>query len=190
MISAVAESRIDRNDYLKGEMVSPIRHEYVDGRVYTMAGGTWNHQHVAMAFTAAAWPQMKGKRCVPTTGDFKIRIDLGRGGEAFYYPDAAIVCEPVAGDAQFTDSPTVVLEVLSPSTRRNDEGRKRQDYLTIPTLRAYLVAEADFPQITVHRRDGDGFREEILTGRDAVLELPEVGVAIPLTELYPEAEGD
>ena len=111
-------------------------------------------------------------------------MPLGRNEEAFYYPDGMIICVPVPGDALFTDSPSVILEVLSPATRRNDEVQKFRDYLMIPTLGTYILAETESPFLTLHCRDGAGFRREILSGADAILELPEAGISISLADLY------
>lgn len=184
MSLAPAENRISREKYLEGELVSEIRHEYVAGNVYAMSGGTLNHQRIAGNFQRLAGNQLAGKPCFPTGSDFKLNVPLGGGDEAFYYPDGMIICVPVSGDALFTDSPSVILEVLSPTTRRTDEVQKFRDYITIPTLGTYILAETDSPLLTLHRRDGAGFRREIVSGLDAVLELPEAGLIIPLAELY------
>lgn len=184
MSLAIAEHRISREEYLEGELVSEIRHEYVAGNVYAMSGGTLNHQRIAGNFSFLAKSQLAGKPCFPTGSDFKLNVPLGGGDEAFYYPDGMIICVPVSGDALFTDSPSVILEVLSPTTRRTDEVQKFRDYITIPTLGTYILAETDSPLLTLHRRDGAGFRREIVSGLDAVLELPEAGLIIPLAELY------
>lgn len=74
--------------------------------------------------------------------------------------------------------------MLSPNTRRTDEVQKFRDYLTIPTLRAYILAETESPFLTLHRRDGAGFRRETLAGPDAILGLPEAGISISFAELY------
>lgn len=184
MALAFADNRITRDEYLQGELVSEIRHEYVAGNVYAMSGGTLNHQRIAGNFMRLAGNQLAGKPCFPTGSDFKLRVPLGGGEEAFYYPDGMIICVPVPGDALFTDSPGVILEVLSPNSRRIDEVQKFRDYVTIPTLGTYILAETDSPVLTLHRRDGTGFHREILSGPDAVLDLPEAGVTMPLLELY------
>jgi Uma2 family endonuclease len=184
MALAIAHDRISRDDYLQGELGSEVRHEYVAGNVYAMSGGTLNHQRVAGNFFRAAGNQLAGKPCFPTGSDFKLRVPLGQGEEAFYYPDGMIICVPVPGDALFTDSPSVILEVLSPHTRRNDEIQKFRDYLTIPSLETYILAEADEPFLTLHRREGTSFRRETLSGPDAILHLPEAGISITLAELY------
>lgn len=184
MAWAFADKRISRGEYLQGELASEIRHEYVAGNVYAMSGGTLNHQRIAGNFSFLARRQLAGKPCFPTGSDFKLRVALGGGEEAFYYPDGMIICVPVPGDALFTDSPSVILEVLSPNTRRIDEVQKLRDYITIPTLGTYILAETDSPFLTLHRRDGTGFRREILSGTNAILHLPEVEINIPLAELY------
>ena len=184
MALAIIDNRISREEYLEGELVSETKHEYVAGHVYAMSGGTMNHQRVAVSFIRLCGNQLTGGSCSPTGSDFKLHVSLGSEEEAFYYPDGMIICGPISGDAFFTDSPSVILEVLSPSTRRNDETQKLRDYLTIPSLQTYIMAEADSPLLVLHRREGEGFRREMIAGLDAVLELPEVGISIPLAELY------
>jgi Uma2 family endonuclease len=185
---AIADNRISRDKYLQGELASEIRHEYVAGNVYAMSGGTLNHQRIAGNFSYLVRRQLAGSPCFPTGSDFKLQVRLGGGEEAFYYPDGMIICVPVPGDALFTDSPSVILEVLSPTTRRNDEVQKFRDYLTIPTLGTYILAETESPFLTLHRRDGAGFRRENLTGPDAVLDLTEAGISISLVELYRDVD--
>lgn len=146
-----------------------MRHEFVAGNAYAMSGGTLDHQRVAGNFIYQCRNQLSGKTYFPTGSDFKLNVPLGGGEEAFYYPDAMIVCKPVPGDALYTDSPSVILEVLSPTTRRIDEAQKFRDYITIPSLQTYILAETDGAFLTVHRREGDGFRMEIIQGTDAVL---------------------
>lgn len=145
-----------------------------------MSGGTPNHQRVAGNFFHLAKSDLAGKPCFPTGSGFKLLVPLGRGEEAFYYPDGMIICVPVPGSALFSDSPSVILEVLSPTTRRIDEVQKPRDYLTIPTLQTYILAEPDTPFLTLHRRDGSDFRQETLSVPEAILDLPEAGLAMTL----------
>ncbi|MFC7336500.1 Uma2 family endonuclease [Haloferula chungangensis] len=183
----VSESLIAEKVYLDGELISGIKHEYVAGQVYAMSGGSLNHQTVATNFLCQAGNQLVGKPCRPTNSDFKVRVKLGEDC-AFYYPDATIICTPLAGDAQFTDDPTVILEVISPSTRRIDEVQKFRDYITIPSLQVYLLAESDLARVTVFRRVGESFVREVIGGIDAVLDLSEVSLSIPFAELYRDVE--
>ena len=183
MAEKMADLVITPEEFLEGESRSDRKHEYLGGRVYAMSGGSLNHQQLALNFTSAAQRGLSGKSCRPTTSDFLVRIDLGRD-EVMYYPDAMILCHPTRGDEQYTTEPTVILEVLSPTTRRIDETQKLRDYLTIPSLQTCLLAETDSPTLTVYRRSGDSFKREILTGLEATLDLPEADLAITLADLY------
>lgn len=187
MAQALQKPTISVQEYIEGEEISEIKHEYIAGRVYAMSGGTMAHQRIARNFLQHAGNQLAGKPCEPTNCDFKVRIHLG-DELAFYYPDAMIICETIPDDAHFTDSPTIILEVLSPSTRRNDEVQKYRDYISIPSLKVYIVAEADFAKITIWRRDVDRFSSKILSGIEAILDLPEVGIAIPMADLYADVQ--
>jgi Uma2 family endonuclease len=179
---------ITRDEFLAGELVSEMKHEFIDGRVYAMSGGSMNHQRIGRNFSNEAGQGLKGKGCEPSNSDFLLRIPLIDHKESFYYPDGMIICTPVPGDAQYTDSPTVILEVLSPSTRRTDEVQKFRAYLTIPSLQVYLLAETEEPTIRIYRRQGDQFIATALSGLDATLDLPEVGLSIPLSEIYRDVE--
>jgi len=188
MASAAEKLLISREDYLAGELVADRKHEYVAGNVYAMAGGSANHETIAGNFRSEAGFGLKGKPCRPFGSDFLVRVPLPNAEESFYYPDGMIVCEPVGGDDRFTDKPVVILEVLSESTRRNDEVQKLRDYFTLPSLQVYLLAETEEPTIRVYRREGENFKLSFVQGLEAVLSLPEVGLELPLAELYRDVE--
>lgn len=183
MPQAALQSLISVEDYLQGELCSPLKHEFVAGHVYAMSGGSMAHQRIARNFSALALSGLAGKPCEPTNSDFLVRVNLGQD-DALYYPDGMIICHPVADHEQFTTAPTVILEVLSPSTRRIDEAQKFRDYLTLSSLQTYILAETDTASLTLYRRDGGSFRREILSGLDKSLELPEVDLTVDLRELY------
>ena len=82
----------------------------------------------------------------------------------------------------------MIFEVLSDSTRRLDDGEKRDGYLTIPSLRVYLLVEQDETAVIAYRRTEQGFVREVYTGRDAMLPLPEIGIELPLSEIYDRVE--
>jgi Uma2 family endonuclease len=134
MASEAEQLLVSRADYLAGELVADRKHEYVAGHVYAMAGGSANHDTLAGNFRAEAGFGLKGKPCRPFGSDFLVSVPLVGGDEAFYYPDGMIVCHPVGGDERSTSRPVVILEVLSESTRRNDEVQKLRDYFTLPSL--------------------------------------------------------
>lgn len=174
-------------DYLSRELISDIRHEYSGGYVYAMAGATNVHNRVATNWLIAVGRQLDGKPCEPYNSDTKVRVRLPTHTR-FYYPDGMVVCEPNPADDTFQDNPAVIAEVLSEATRRTDENEKREAYLTIPTLMAYLLIETDRPRIVVHRRTDSGFIAELYEGIDAVVPLADIDAELPLAQLYERVE--
>jgi Uma2 family endonuclease len=102
----------------------------------------------------------------------------------FYYPDASVICRPDPPDDSFQDEPAVIAEVLSETTRRIDEGEKKDFYLTIGSLSVYLLVESTCPIVTLYRRTEQGFQIETYPGLDAVIPLSEIGIELPLAEVY------
>jgi Uma2 family endonuclease len=174
-------------DYLAGELVSEVKHEYLGGYVYAMAGARNVHNRVAISWLLAIGRRLQGKPCEPFNSDTKVRIRFANHTR-FYYPDAMVVCEPNAPEDTYQDRPVIIAEVVSESTRRLDEGEKREAYLTIPELTAYLIVETDRPRVVVHRRTDSGFVAEAYEGRDSVIPLEAIGAELPLAELYERVE--
>ncbi len=170
-------------DYLEGEMVSKVKHEYLGGTIYAMAGARNVHNEIAGTFYGLLFTQLRGKPCRPFNSDTKVRIRLP-SHTRFYYPDGMVVCQGNPPDDTFQDQPVVIAEVISDDTRRIDEGEKKDAYLTIASLSAYLVIEADRPRIVVHRRGDSGFVAEVYEGVDAIVPLAAINCSIPLAELY------
>lgn len=178
---------ISIEDYLAGELDSPIKHEYLGGFVYAMAGARNAHNMIKGNVFAACYHRLKGKRCRPWDSDTKIRIQLP-GQTRFYYPDDSIVCEPNPKSDSFQDKPVVIFEVLSKKTCRLDEGEKKDAYLTIPSLQVYALVEQESATVAVFRRTDAGFVREVYEGLDAVLPLGEVGIELPLSEVFDGVE--
>ncbi len=182
-------------DYLSGELVSPVKHEYLGGVVYAMAGARNVHNLIAGNVFGSLHARLRGLRCRPYNSDTKIRIRLP-SHLRFYYPDASVICRPNPQTDSFQDEPTVVVEVLSHRTRRIDKGEKREAYLTIPSLGAYLLVEQEGPTVEVLRRTEQGFVREVYTGLEAVIPLAEIDTELPLAEVFeavefsPEPDGE
>ena len=179
---------ISAADYLTGELVSPIKHESLGGIVDAMAVESNLHNQIATNVTVALGVALRGKPGRPYNSDTKIHIQLSPAHERFYYPDASVICDANPDDDSFQDQPVVIVEVLSQSTRRIDEGEKRDAYLTIPSLRAYVLVEPEQAAVVVYRRSGQGFNGEIYSGLMSVVPLPEVGIELPLAEIYDRVE--
>ena len=187
-MSAVKQLRlISVEDYLAGELVSPIKHDYVGGYVYAMAGGTNAHALIAGNVFAILHAGLRGKKCRPFNSDTKIRIRQATH-DRFYYPDVSVICRPNPQQDSFQDDPAILVEVVSKSTRRIDFGEKRDAYLTIPSLHAYLLIEQDKPGVVVYRRGTEGFVAESYEGLAVVIALPEIETELPLREIYDGVE--
>lgn len=183
MSAAVKQRLVSIDDYLAGELLSPIKHEYVGGVVYAMAGARNSHNLIAGNIFASLHGRLKGKPCRPYNSDTKIRIRL-TSQTRFYYPDTSVICRPNAPNESFQDEPAVLVEVLSRATRRIDEGEKKEAYLAIPSLGAYLLVEQESPLAIVHRRTDNGFVREVHDGMGAVIHLPEIQTSLSLTDVY------
>lgn len=187
MSTAKKLSLISVDDYLAGELVSTVKHEYLGGVVYAMAGGRNAHNIIATNTLVALGSRLRGRSCRAFNSDTKIRVRLPTQVR-FYYPDASVICRPNPQTASFQDEPAVLAEVLSRRTRRIDEGEKKEAYLTIPSLGVYLLIEQDAPAVILFRRTEDGFVREVYQGTDAVLPLPEIETELPLAEIYESVE--
>jgi Uma2 family endonuclease len=174
-------------EYLAGELASQAKHEYLGGNVYAMAGTTNAHNRIASNALGALHAGLRGKRCQPFNSDTKLRDKLPTHVR-FYYPDASVVCDENPPTDSFQDRPVVIVEVLSRSTRRIDQGEKKDAYLTIPTLGAYLLVEQESPAVSVFRRTDQGFVEEEYTESKAVIPLAEIDTELTLAEIYERVE--
>jgi Uma2 family endonuclease len=174
-------------DYLAGELVSEGKHEYLGGFVYAMVGARNLHNVISGNVFAFLHARLRGRDCRPYNSDTKIRIRLSNQVR-FYYPDVSVICRSNPPNDSFQDEPVVVVEVLSRSTRRIDEGEKKDTYLTIPSLSVYVLVEQEYPQVVLHRRTPQGFVQEVHTELDAVVPLPELQTELPLSEIYDAVE--
>jgi Uma2 family endonuclease len=183
MTAAKRSPLVSVDDYLAGELASEVRPEYLGGYVYAMAVARNQHNTVASTLLGTLYGRLRGKPCQPFNSDTKVRVRLPTHTR-FYYPDGMVVCDANPADDTFQDRPVVIAEVVSESTRRLDEGEKREAYLTIPTLAVYLLVETDRPAVAVCRRTDHGFITDLYEGRDAVIPLDSIGTELSLAELY------
>lgn len=177
-------SLVSVSDYLDGEEIADLKHEYLGGEVHAMAGATNRHNTISLNAGVSLSNQLRGRICQPFNSDTKIRIEQS-DHVRFYYPDARVVCHPNADSDRFQDHPVVVVQVISESTRRTDLGEKRAAYLSIPSLKVLIFAESEEARVVVHRRRVDGgFAVEQHDGLDAVIPMPEIEAELQLADLY------
>lgn len=164
------------DEFLTWERAQPERHEFDGVQPVAMTGGSVAHALLVRRLVIALAARL-GPGCEAFAGDLKV-LTAGRAR----YPDATVVCGPLDRRSD-TVEPSIVFEVLSPSTALVDQRVKPAEYAGIASVLAYVMLEQDRPQAVVLRRSDD-WREAAVSGREPVLRLPEVGVALPLGELY------
>ena len=180
--TAVSQTWISPEEYLDGELLSDTRHEYACGKVYAMAGASAGHNHITGNLFAALNFHLSGKPCSAFITDMKVRLEAG-GDSYFYYPDVMVTCDPTDNHEYFRRFPKVIVEVLSPSTERIDASEKLRAYLSIPSLEVYLIISPKEPAITLYRK-ATGWQREVIMGKTAQLEIPELDFSIPFARLY------
>lgn len=136
-------------EYLNSEKLREIRHEYIDGEIYAMSGGKVNHQRLIATLTSKIYAHLDGTPCEVFSSDIKVRTDAGN---KYFYPDVLVSCNNEDGDSVFTESPRLIVEVLSKSTRKYDKTFKRICYQAIPSLEEYVLIEQDHVEIEVCRK--------------------------------------
>ena len=183
MSAAPKWNLISVEDYLAGELVSPIKHEYLGGVVYAMAGARNVHNMIADNVLGSLFARLRGKPCRPHSSDTKVHVQLPTQAR-FYYPDVSVVCEPNPQTDSFQDKPRVIFEVLSRSTRRIDEGEKKDAYLAIPSMRVYGLIEQETAAVVVFRRTANDWSREVYEGGGAVIPLGEIETELPLADIY------
>ena len=170
-------TEITVDEYLEAEDGADVRHEYVYGEVFALAGGSVSH-NVICANVVHLFVRAAGSGCRAYGSDMKLRLEE----KLFYYPDAMVVCEAPAND-YFETSPCVVVEVISPSTARNDRLEKRFAYLSLPSLQLYLLVESRRRGVTGYYREAEGWRERRF-GLEEAIPVPCVGASLSFGELY------
>jgi len=181
----LSEILLSPDDYLAFEEQAEERHEYVHGVIYAMAGGSEEHDLICGDLNAALIQRLGSGPCRAFTSNMKLLVDPQRRGR-FYYPDAMVVCGPRTG-LSYQVEPAVVFEVLSDSTERQDRGEKREAYLALPSLQIYVLLAQNRTAVEIWRRTDGGWQGEALNAESDILDLPAIGCAIPLHEIYRRA---
>lgn len=173
-------------DYLRLEAHADTRHEYWAGELFAMAGGSERHALISMNTGVALANAARKSPCRVYGADMKLHI---AAKNHFCYPDVMLLCSAGVRQAQFVEQPSLIVEVLSPSTAAYDRGLKFEHYRTIPALQYYLLLEQDRPHAELFERwAGGGWKFAEATGLDASLVLPQLGLELPLAELYRQVE--
>jgi Uma2 family endonuclease len=180
-------SRVSEYDYLALERQSEIKHEYVRGELFAMAGARRAHNLICTNIVRHLGNQLAGHPCEIYQSDMRVQI---ASAAAYRYPDVVVVCgEPAFADteADILLNPTVLVEVLSPSSIATDRGIKLWEYRQIASLQAYLLVTQDAPRIDQLVRQPDD--TWLLSETSGVLQLPSIGCTLALSDVYARVWG-
>ena len=187
-MSSAAIQRYSPTDYLALERAGEFKHEFFDGEMFLMAGGTIEHSQVAANVIRALGNALADTGCRVLTSDMKIKLPTG----LYTYPDASVVCDQPQYEDDHKDvllNPLLIVEVLSPSTEAYDRGQKFRHYQTCPSLREYVLIAQDRSAVDHYLRQPSG--QWLLTtfeSLDATMPLPSLGVGLRLREIYAKVE--
>ena len=186
--------RITHEEYLRREAESPVKHDFIDGvmverEIVAMAGGSPNHVRITPSITRMLGNALRGKPCRPFDSDTLVHVEeIDRD----YYPDAGVACPPnyLSETVGVIDNPTVIVEVLSPSSEREDRGDKFRDYRSLPSLQDYVLVATKRATVEVFSRQADGSWNLRVYLEGTTAHLPSIRVDLPLDEIYENATFD
>ncbi len=176
---------LSEEDYVRLEALSPIRHEYVNGEIFAMTGGTLRHNTIAGNLYSGLRTHLRTSTCRTFINDVRVRIARSN---AYYYPDVVVACprrgELLALDSATLDDALLIAEVLSPSTEATGRREKLLAYRTIPSLLEYALISSEDAKVEIHRRQGDiGWQRIEYSGPEDV-EFASIALTLPMRDLY------
>ena len=187
MPNAQPQHRFDADAYLAWEAAQGERQEYFQGEVFAMAGGTENHNTVALNAAVALRNHLKGTPCKVFISDIRVQV---AAVDAYFYPDVVVRCQPKSapdGKAISTDAPVLIIEILSDSTATWDRGGKFAAYRQLPSLQEYVLIDPQAQTVELYRRNAAQRFE--LYAWDArtnpgPCEFASVGLLLPLADVF------
>jgi Uma2 family endonuclease len=183
MLAIKSSDLISVEDYLTGELNSDIKHELIDGYVYTMTGASANHERISVNVLGKFANHLKNTPCEPFGSDMKLRINAN-----FFYPDVMVDCHFDDSEPYFTETPLIIVEVLSKSTRKKDTTFKLLSYINIPSLQEYVLIEQDFVDVQVFRRSEGWLVKHYFLGDEVTLES--INLTLSVEEIYHRVQND
>ncbi len=183
---ASPQSPLTPEDYLQLEAESLIKHEYINGDVYAMAGASDTHVTIAGNLFALLRSHLRGSGCRVYIADMKARIEARN---CFYYPDVMVTCDPRDQEtSHYKRFPKLIVEVLSDSTEAFDRGDKFADYQTLESLEEYVLINTRHQRVECFRRNAEGLWVlQFYTPHTSSFDLQSVDFSNTLTALYEDA---
>ena len=191
MASAVRkpDERISEEAYFALEKRTDTRHEFIDGYVYAMVGGSFNHSRITQNIASGIRNHLKGKPCEVFSESTKVKIPSLRSSEVrYFYPDVVVDCSIEKADGNMLTTPVLVAEVLSSSTHKYDETTKFQVYASIPTVQEYILVEQSSAKIEMQRRRTNWAIEKFFLGDSVTFES--IGLTLTVEEIYDRVDNE
>lgn len=174
--------RFTPTEYLEWEEQQEFRHEYVDGEVYAMTGGTLNHSEIAGNFHNILKNHLRGSGCKVFNSDAKVQI---LESSSYLYPDISVTCEDRDRSAtKFISYPCLIVEVLSPTTEAYDRGDKFALYRRSTALQDYVLVSTNAMRVDLYQRNERGRWEILSYAAGDIIELPSVNLSVPVAQIY------
>lgn len=177
-MSSVLRAPMEIDAFLAWEAGQALRHEFDGFAPVAMTGATYAHGLIQSNLLRAVGTRLRGGACRVVGSDLKLRV-----AGSVRYPDAMVLCTPPDPGATLVTEPVVVFEILSPATAFIDRIVKNREYRATPSIRRYVLLEQDRPAATVFAREGADWLGRLVDA-DAALDLPELGVTVPMGEIY------
>ena len=176
--------RISPEEYVALEQKLGVKHEYHDGQMIAMSGVSRSHARIQVNLTRRVDEALSDSPCNAYPSDLRVVIEAA---DMATYPDLSIVCGPDQEAKAFRHAitnPTVLIEVLSPSTERYDRGAKFEQYRKLESLREYVLISQDAMAVDLFRLENGRWVFHQMRGEDAMLSLASAGIEIPLSDIY------
>ena len=186
MMSSIATEQLKMSvdDYLQGELISEIKHEYINGQVYAMAGAKRARNIISGNLFGYLFNHLRGTSCRVFGSDMKVGI-LTKTNDCFYYPDLHVSCEK-ADNELYNHQPKLIIEVLSDSTEGTDRSDKFHDYRKLNTLEEYVLVAQDTLRVEVYRRNKNWDFDLFIDNESCYLES--LDLSLDLSDIYQDVE--
>ena len=171
------------DDYLKFEQDGEVRHEYVAGHIYAMAGASEEHNLIVINLVSILRPHLRESSCRAFVSDMKVKVKLP-SADIFYYPDLLVTCDRTDNERYFKSNPSLIVEVLSDSTETTDRREKRLNYQTLSSLQEYILISQNAIEVEVYRKDQQGNWTVESLGKGDNLQLNSVGLNLTMAAIY------
>ena len=168
-------------EYLNAEDSSQIRHEYLNGQVFGMTGGSRQHNAITLNIATQLRTRLRGSGCQVFASDIKVRVETDN---VFYYPDVVVTCNSQDTEKFFLTKPCLIVEVLSPSTENIDRREKLLTYKKIEDLQEYVLVSQDEIEVELYRKDRDNNWIKYILGKDDAVILDSVNLQLTMVEIY------